>query len=168
MVAAIVADCVRTWREQGRQPLEVTVDVEPQHERAIAAEPPLVRRALEPLIRRAFESATELDASRASQPLREIVVTSIDLGDAIEVEVADCGPSLADPVRRWLNQSAHDQAARGSSAVGTAPEGTGLALIAIRAAASRLAGTLHAAHCPEGGVALTLRLPRRQARRMAA
>jgi Ca2+-transporting ATPase len=44
----------------------------------------------------------------------------------------------------------------------------GLALAAVRAAAARIDGTLHAANCPEGGVAITLRLPRRQAQRLAA
>ena len=95
--------------------------------------------------------------------VREVIVTSVDVGSAIEIEVADSGPSLSEGVRRWLNQ-----AMQSSAEVGFAPEGAGLALAAIRAAVARINGTLHAANCPEGGVAITLSLPRLQSQRLAA
>jgi len=163
LVAELVADCVRGCREQGRPRPAVTVDVTRPHEMAIAADQAFVRRAVEPLIRRAFESAGQATAVGERRRLCEVVVTSIDLGDAIEIEVADSGPSLPDAVRHWLNRSAAVRAA--GEAV---PEGAGLALAAVLAAVRRLSGTVRAANCPDGGVALTLRLPRRQAGRMAA
>lgn len=163
LLASILADCVRVRREQGRLPLAATLDVSPRHEQALLAEPTLIRRALEPLIRRAFESAAEQHDGSVPMALREVVVTSVDVGDAIEIEVADSGPSLSDPVRRWLNDSVN-----GLRGPNVTPEGAGLALAAVRAAAARIDGTLHAANCPEGGVAITLRLPCRQAQRMAA
>ena len=163
LLAKILADCARVRREQGRPSLAATLDVATHHEQALLADPTLVRRVLEPLIRRAMESATEPDATRESPVVREVVVTSIDVGSAIEIEVADSGPALPDPVRRWLNETAD-----GFHASSIVPDGAGLALAAIRAAAARIDGTLSAANCPEGGVAITLRLPRREAQRLAA
>jgi len=163
LLAKILADCARVRREQGRPPLAATLDVATHHEQALLADPTLVRRVLEPLIRRAMESATEPDATRESPVVREVVVTSIDVGSAIEIEVADSGPALPDPVRKWLNETADV-----FHVSNIAPDGAGLALAAIRAAAARIDGTLSAANCPEGGVAITLRLPRREAQRLAA
>jgi K+-sensing histidine kinase KdpD len=163
LIASILADCVRVRREQGRPSPVATLDVSLRHEQACLADPTLIRRVVEPLIRRAFESATQPHESHGPRTIREVVVTSVDVGDAIEIEIADSGPSLCDPVRRWLNASAD-----GPHASSVSPEGAGLALAAVRAAAARIDGTLHAANCPEGGVAITLRLPCRQAQRLAA
>jgi signal transduction histidine kinase len=163
LLASILADCARVCREQGRPSLAATLDVAPHHEQAVVADPTLVRRVLEPLIRRAMESAAQPDANGESPVVREIVITSIDVGNAIEIEVADSGPSLPDPVRRWLNDTAD-----GLQFPSITPDGAGLALAAVRAAAARMDGTLHAVNCPEGGVAITLRLPRRQSQRLAA
>ena len=113
-----------------------------------------------PLVRRAFTAAAHAAEPSDAPPIREVLVTSVDLGDAIEIEVADSGPWLAEPARAWL--------AAPSSRRDAAPEHVGLALAAAVAAAERIGGTLTATNCPEGGVAVTLRLPRRQSRRMAA
>lgn len=163
LLASILADCVRVRREQGRPSLAATLDVSPHHERALLAEPALIRRVLEPLIRRAFESATQPHDSREPVAIREVVVTSIDVGDAIEIEIADSGPALSESVRTWLIDPA-----TGLHETPAMPEGTGLALAAVRAAAARINGTLQVVNCPEGGVAITLRLPCRQAQRLAA
>ena len=163
LLSSILADCARMRREQGRPPLAATLNVTPHHEQAIVADPTLVRRVLEPLVRRAMESAAQADANGESPVVREVVVTSIDVGSAIEIEVADSGPTLPDSVRRWLSATAD-----GLHSPSITPDGAGLALAAVRAAAARIDGTLHAANCPEGGVAITLRLPRRQVQRLAA
>ena len=163
LIASILADCARVRREQGRPPLAATLDVATQHEQALVADATLVRRVLEPLIRRAMESAAQPRARCESPVVGEVVVTSIDVGSAIEIEVADSGPSLPDAVRTWLNETMESECSPS-----VAPDGTGLALAAVRAAAARIDGTLSAANCPEGGVAITLRLPRRLAQRLAA
>ena len=163
LVASILADCARVRREQGRPPLAATLDVAPHHEQAIVADQSLVRRVLEPLIRRAMESATQPRARGESPVVREVVITSIDVGNAIEIEVADSGPGLPENVSTWLSE-----AADGVPVPSNTPDGAGLALAAVRAAAIRIDGTLSATNCPEGGVAITVRLPRRQARRLAA
>jgi K+-sensing histidine kinase KdpD len=163
LLSSILADCTRARREQGQPQLAAMLDVSQQHEQSLLADPSLVRRALEPLVRRALESAAQSDASREPPLVREVIVTSIDLGDAIEIEVADSGQALSDGVRKWLGENPHHP-----NDTGVVPEGAGLALVAVRAAVTRIDGTLRAVNCPEGGVAITLRLPRRQARRLAA
>jgi hypothetical protein len=72
------------------------------------------------------------------RPLCEVVVTAVDTGAAVEIEVADSGNARA-AVANELETSA-----------------------------ARLGGSLLVTACPEGGTAVTLRLPRRRARGMAA
>ena len=163
LVASIVAACERSRREQGQTPLTATLDVSEVHEQALCCAAAVVRRALEPLIRRALESATQPDANRETPVVAEVVVTTVDVGDAIEIEVADSGPSLPERVRKWLNETGGR-----SYHANVVPEGAGLALAAVRSVVARLDGRIRVTDCPEGGVAITLRLPRRQAGRLAA
>jgi signal transduction histidine kinase len=51
-----------------------------------------VRRLLESLVRDAVAAAGRPDPDAATPPLREVVITSIDTGTALEIEVADSGP----------------------------------------------------------------------------
>ncbi|MFM7292437.1 MAG: ATP-binding protein [Planctomycetia bacterium] len=163
LVSSIVADCQRSRRERGQPPLKTTLDVSQAHEQAVLADATVVRRALEPLVRRALESASQHDANSEMPAFAEVVVTTVDLGDAIEIEVADSGPALPRHVQTWLNEKTGR-----SYHANVVPEGAGLALAAVRAVIARIGGDMHATNCPEGGVAITLRLPRRQARRMVA
>jgi K+-sensing histidine kinase KdpD len=163
LVSSIVADCSRSRREQGQPPLATTLDVSQRHEQALLADAAVIRRALEPLIRRAIESAAQPDATREAPVVAEVIVTTVDVGDAIEIEVADTGPAISDRVRKWLNENSG-----GSYHANVVPEGAGLALAAVRSVVARIGGTIRATNCPEGGVAITLRLPHRQARRLAA
>jgi signal transduction histidine kinase len=64
---------------------------------------------------------------------------AVDAGAGVEIEVADSGP-------------------------GRPPSG----LAGRRAAVERLGGTAACTNCPEGGTAVTLRLPHRRSRGMAA
>lgn len=73
--------------------------------------------------------------------LCEVVITAVDAGDALELEIADSGPTGTADHR--CSQILHDLAARCGC-------------------------TVHAVACPEGGTAVTLRFPRRDARRQAA
>jgi hypothetical protein len=45
LLSSIVADCVRVRREQGRLPVAAALDVSPDHEQALLAEPASIRRA---------------------------------------------------------------------------------------------------------------------------
>jgi sensor histidine kinase regulating citrate/malate metabolism len=158
LVEPLFAEAARGCRAAGLVPPRAGLEV--IGERGIDSDPRLVRGVLGPLVRRAFTAAAHAAEPSDAPPIREVLVTSVDLGDAIEIEVADSGPWLAEPARAWL--------AAPSSRRDAAPEHVGLALAAAVAAAERIGGTLTATNCPEGGVAVTLRLPRRQSRRMAA
>jgi sensor histidine kinase regulating citrate/malate metabolism len=161
LLSSILSECQRACRAAGRPSVAVNLDVSARHDLPLAVDAALLRRAVEPLVRRALESAAAGDPDGDGPTLREVTVTGVDLGDAFEIEVADSGPSLSPGLRHWL--------AGGTADVdGTAPEDAGFALIAARTAAARIDGVLHAAACPEGGVAVTLRLPRRLARRLVA
>ncbi|MFM1996081.1 MAG: hypothetical protein RLZZ111_468 [Planctomycetota bacterium] len=161
LVAGIVADCVRGRRDRGRGAVRVTVEAPARHEETWLADPALVRRVIEPLVRRGFEAALRPEPGREFRVEPEVVVTSVDLGQSIEIEVADSGPPLPETVRSWLEGLL-------PMASDTIAVDAGLALVAVRAAAARVRGRLRAVNCPEGGVAITLSLPGRRRYRVAA
>lgn len=100
--------------------------------------------ALRGLVDRLVADAVAAAAVRSGgdgPPLHEVVITVVETVDAIEVEIADSGPCM--PV--------DDRCPA-----------------ALRELAARCGCRLHAAGCPEGGTAVTVRLPRRDARRQAA
>lgn len=121
----------RTGRE-----CSVTIDVPGAH--VIHADPDLLTAMLGQLVDRARRAT---DAA-VGVGLHEVVVTSVLLPDAIELEVADSGPSPSAVDRAWLERQADT--------------------------ARRLGGTLDVRACPEGGTAVTLRFPRRLTERRAA
>ena len=78
--------------------------------------------------------------------------------DAVELEIADTGPTLSDEARRHaFDRSATTE--RGAS---------GWELVMVFHIAKIHGGSVSAANCPEGGVAITLRIPRRSALEAAA
>lgn len=137
---------------QGRRLPQLRIEIDVPEGHGLHADPAALRRILGILVDQAVEAATRACDLRGAPPVCEVVVTSIDAADAIEIEVADSGPGL--PVR---------SGARGVAADDAGPEAT-----AVVPLAERLGGTLHATNCPEGGTARTLRLPHRRPRRAAA
>ena len=103
-----------------------------------AGDPQPLARLLEGLVQQAVAAAAVPDPHSDLPPLCEVVVTAVDAGDAVEIEVADSGNARV------------------------AVEGE------LETLATRLGGSLLVTACPEGGTAVTLRLPRRRARGMAA
>lgn len=124
----------------------VTLDVPEGH--AVHADPALVRRVLETLLVNAIEAAGGGG---------EVVVTSVEYADAIEIEVADTGPGLTTHTRAWLFEPGFT----------TKAEGSGVALAAASSLVDQLGGTIDATDCPDGGAAFTIRLPHGR-RRLAA
>lgn len=98
--------------------------------------------ALAALVETACASAAMPAGPSDAPQVAEVVVTSVDSGTALEIEVADSGPM-------------------------TAP-GRMAALTAARAFATRHGGHVAVRPCPEGGTAVTIHLPHRQASRRAA
>lgn len=155
LLASILAECGRSRRERGLPDVTTTLDVPDEHRPATATA--TLRRLLEPLLRRALEAADHPDAESDAPTVREILVTSVDEGGRLEIEVADSGPALSPAVRAWLAGDGDDM-----------PEGAGLSLASVRAAVARIGGTVRGLNCPEGGVAITISLPHRRAERLAA
>lgn len=114
----------------------VTIDVPDGH--VLHVDPAL----LTGLLRQWVDRACRVTAASTVIGRREVVVTSVLLPDAIELEVADSGaaPDAADSA--WLTRQA--------------------------AFAGRLGATLDVRPCAEGGTALTLRFARRLTERRAA
>jgi signal transduction histidine kinase len=87
-----------------------------------------------------------------------LVATSAATADAVELEIADTGPTLSDEARRNIFYS---------SAGGVRGEAW-FALEIVRRIAELHNGNILVANCPEGGAAFTLRIPRSVALEAAA
>lgn len=157
LITPLLADAARACRGLGVVPPRFTVDASGCERIPLDAR--LVRRALEPLVRRACAAAADQAAASDAPPVREVVVTVVDAAAGVEIEVADSGPWLAEDVRRWLSGNA-------PAACPAAVDGSALAVAVM--AARGFGGTLAAVNCPEGGVAITLRLPGSRSARAAA
>jgi len=115
----------------------------------IYADRKLLRRALQNLM---------LNAVDAMPNGGLLVATSAATPDAVELEIADTGPTLSDEARRNIFYS---------SAGGERGEAW-QALEIVRRIAELHNGSISVANCPEGGAAFTLRLPRSIALEAAA
>jgi signal transduction histidine kinase len=109
------------------------------------------------LIRRAVEHLM-LGAIAAMPKGGSLWATSATGPNTLELEIADTGPTLSDEARRHAFDSPGDTE-RGAS---------GWELAMVYHIAKMHGGNVTAANCPEGGVAFTLRLPRRAALEAAA
>jgi signal transduction histidine kinase len=129
------------------QAIETTIDI--PSDLVVAADRAMIRRAVEHLM---------LGGIAAMPGGGSLVVTSAAGPEAVELEIADTGPTLSDEARRH----AFDPA-------GTTERGaSGWELAMVRRIAELHGGSVTAANCPEGGVAFTLRIPRRAALEAAA
>ena len=109
------------------------------------------------LIRRAVEHLM-LGAIAAMPKGGSLWATSAAGPNAVELEIADTGPTLSDEARRHAFDRA-ETTERGAS---------GWELAMVYHIAKIHGGCVSAANCPEGGVAITLRIPRRSALEAAA
>lgn len=127
--------------------IEITLDI-PSNLR-VTADPALIRRAVEHLM---------LGAIAAMPNGGSLLATSAAGRDAIELEIADTGATLSDNGRHH----AFDPS-------GTTERGaSGWDLAMVRRIAEIHGGKATVANCPDGGVAFTLRIPRRAALEAAA
>jgi signal transduction histidine kinase len=88
----------------------------------------------------------------------EITVTGMQLDGYVELEIADDGPGLSDDARRRAFEPFFT----------TKPNGIGLGLAIVHRLVESHGGSVVAQNCPEGGAAVTIRLPRRAAQETAA
>jgi len=144
LLESIVAE-VQTQRHDSAtaatRPCTVIIDVADRH--VLQVDPAAIRTILTVLLANALDNADRTPPSEMPVA-HEVVITSIEYGAAIEIEIADSGPHCT------------------PAAAGSTLEP------AIRQLLDQVGGQLTAAACPEGGRALTLRLPHRRLRRLAA
>ncbi|MEN6459404.1 MAG: HAMP domain-containing sensor histidine kinase [Thermoguttaceae bacterium] len=120
------------------QAIETTLDI--PWNQMLTADREMLRRAVRNLV---------LNAAAAMPDGGSLVVTSASTPDAVELEIADSGPSMSDEGRRHA-----------FDLVGIDERGaTGCTLAIVRRIAEFHGGSLSVANCPDGGVALTLRVP---------
>lgn len=144
LIDDLVAEAAAERQARALPSVPVEIDVAEGHATAIGTE--TLRAALLPLLRAACQSAAlARGAASARRRFSEVVVTSVDTGTAIEIEVADSATESADDFPAMA-----------------------LALNKARAFADRCGGQVALTACPEGGLAVTLRLPHRRARGLAA
>lgn len=145
LLESIAADVAEDRRRRRLPPVRLEIDVATSH--AVAADVDMIRAGLMPLMMAACEAATSSRGAAGAGPrVCEVVVTSVDTGTAIEIEVADSATGFA----------------------GGLPAATAVAVAAARSVADRCGGGVELAACPEGGVAVTLRFPHRRVRGLAA
>ncbi len=139
LLRSLVADLVAERHRRGLPAVRIELDVASDH--TLPAEPATIRAGLAPLLAAACDAAARGPAGGGPR-LHEVLITSVATSAGLELEVADSGPGLA-----------------------------GLPAAAVAAArqfAGRCGGDVQLAACPEGGAAVTLRLPRRRRQSRAA
>jgi hypothetical protein len=145
LVGAVIDDLQRQAADSGRPLPQLSVDVAAEHRL------PADVVALRTLLERGLGEAVRATAGSATMArTAEVVVTSIQYPDRLELEIADSGPARAE------RQAAGGLFGRGTEAAGA------------RQLLNRLAATVRLDDCPEGGVALTFSMPLAAARRAAA
>ena len=145
LVQELVNSLQRRHADTGVPLPQLTVDVPPGH--GLPGDAEIVRNLLEEWLASAVRAAA---GSAAMARSAEVVITSVQYADRLEVEIADTGPAIA---RRQI--------------AGEAVAGR-LRTAAEQSLLDRLQATVRLDDCPEGGVALTLCLPRQVMRRAAA
>lgn len=142
LLETLLADLLDERRRRGEPAVCVTLDATEADD--LPGDVRGFRDVLAGLLRAACDAAVRPEPASDAPVLCEVVVTSVDTGNALEIEIADSGAGV-------------DHDARHADA-----------LAAARGFADRCGGRLLVGGCPEGGAAVTLRLPHRRARSRAA
>ena len=133
----VAADVARSVH--GLPTVTISLDVPDAH--AADAAPEAIAAPLRRLLEAACAAVVAPAPRGECPPVREVLVTTVDTGGALEIEVAD---SAADVSRQEA------------------------AVAEIRPLVERAGWKLSAVACPDGGLAVTLRIPRRRGHSRAA
>jgi signal transduction histidine kinase len=135
----VVDICRSLVRPVSERPIEVVIDV-PLHQ-IITADGKMLRQAVANLVVHAMDGMPHGGT---------LVVTSATCRNMLELEVADSGPGIPEPIRR---------PALGEPFL-TASGSIDFGLAVVNRIAQLHGGKIAAANCPEGGSAFTLSIPR--------
>jgi len=100
-LATLVSDAIRAvdateiGHAGGRSQVSILSDVDAAL--VLETHATSIRRLLETLVRDAVAAAARLEPGAATPPLREVLITAIDTGDALEIEIGDSGPPRSLP-----------------------------------------------------------------------
>jgi signal transduction histidine kinase len=122
---------------------EIRLDVDVPSGLAVRADHDMLRRAVLNVV---------LNALDAMPDGGELVVTGVDGPYGCELEIADSGPGFEEQALRRACEPFYT----------TKSSGTGLGLAIVQRMAEAHGGELSIGNCPEGGAALTLRIPHRR------
>ncbi|MCA9245969.1 MAG: HAMP domain-containing histidine kinase [Planctomycetales bacterium] len=147
-VRELVDDICDTLAPQfAAQGIEVELDVPNDHR--LFADRHMLRRAVMNLV---------INAIDAMPDGGELLVTSVQTADGVEIEVADSGDGLADDTRSRAFEPFFT----------TKATGTGLGLAIVERVADAHGGCISSTNCAQGGAAFTLRIPTQQLASRAA
>ncbi len=110
----------------------------------VEADPAALRTVLVELVGNAAKFS-------AGRPARQVLVTAVDEGSELVLEVSDNGPGIPEPDR--------ERVLRPLTRLDRAVQGTGLGLATCRRIAEAHGGSLAVSASPEGGTLVRLRLP---------
>ena len=145
VVADVVSDLQRHHAHTGVPLPHVAVDVPRAHK--FDGNVAVLKELLSVWLRDAVRAAA---GNAAMARTAEVLVTSVEYPDCVEIEIADSGPSLAE--RQGL----------GGGVVGRVHVSVQQNLL------DQVRGDVRLDDCAEGGVAVTLRVPKAVSQRMAA
>lgn len=147
-VHQLVSDVVVSLAPQMEaQAIETSIDVPVDEE--VTADRDMIRRALLNLV---------LNAIDAMREGGELVITSHSGPGGLELEVADSGEGFSEDVADRAFEPFFT----------TKSSGTGLGLAIVERLVAVHGGEVTACNCPEGGAAITLRIPQQQRMKAAA
>ena len=145
IVGDVVSDLQRHHADTGVPLPHVAVDVPCAHR--FEGNTAVLKELLNVWLRDAVRAAA---GNAAMARTAEVLVTSVDYPDCIEIEIADSGPSLSE--RQGL----------GGGVIGS------VHVVAQQKLLDQVRGDVRLDDCAEGGVAVTLRVPKMVSQRMAA
>lgn len=141
LVESLVAEAV------SREPGAVSVTLDIPHTLRVEGDDATLRRLFLPLLERSID-ATLQEHPRGDRP-GDVLVTAVEVPGAIEIEFADSGSGLEQSDLVALAPRESDRPAVWPDA----------ALASVARIARAAGGRLTAINCPDGGAALTIRLP---------
>lgn len=135
LIEEILADLAPQLQAQ-----KIRCELEIPARQFLVADREMIRRAVMNLVLNSLDAMPEGGV---------LTITAVACPDGLELEVADTGPGLSEEARRRALEPFYT----------TKPGGTGLGLAIVSRIAEAHGGEVLLANCPDGGAAVTLKIP---------